>query len=127
MTNATTTAPAAVAEVITNLTYYNPVRVENETVPLPPQAIQFQSSDPIFAQFTQLLGQCVDFVNAMNLKGGYGAVLMSELQQLDTCNSLINQGVNQFCTFGAAAMDMTKCNIAKEMTLGYGVVSSLLA
>ena len=114
--NSTNTTANATA-IITELTYYHPTLKKNEIIPLPAPAIQFQSSDPTFAKLTQLLSQCVDFANAMNLKGGEGAMIFSETQQLDTCTSLINQGVDSFCSF--EALDVLKCNAAKEMTLPY--------
>jgi hypothetical protein len=112
-TNATANATA----IITELNYYHPNMGRNETVPLPAQAIQFQSSDSSFARLVQLLSQCVDFINAMNLKGGSGSMILSETVQLETCTSLINQGVNSFCSF--EALDVLKCNAAKEMILPY--------
>ncbi len=112
-TNATANATA----IITELNYYHPNMGRNETIPLPAQAIQFQSSDPTFARLVQLQSQCVDFINAMNLKGGSGSMILSERVQLETCTNLINQGVNSFCSF--EALDVLKCNAAKEMALPY--------
>lgn len=44
-------------------------------------------------------------------------MILSETAQLETCTSLINQGVNSFCSF--EALDVLKYNAAKEMTLPY--------
>jgi hypothetical protein len=92
-TNNTTTAATAPTptRIITQL-----IGVRGEAIPLHAENIQFQQEDPLFAKLVQIINDCMNFVVAQHQEG--------HIDQLDNnrkflCDSVISQGVEQFCGF----------------------------
>jgi hypothetical protein len=126
-TNATTTAatnataqvtappPSTAATAPTTAVITQLIGVRGEVIPLSAQNIQFQQQDPIFAKLVQVINDCMNFVVAQDQEG--------RIDQLDNnrkflCDSVISQGVEQFCGY-SATLDILKCDEANQMNLHY--------
>src|SRR5215203_4259311 len=89
--NATTATAPTPTRIITQL-----IGVRGEAIPLHAENIQFQQEDPLFAKLVQIINDCMNFVVAQHQEG--------HIDQLDNnrkflCDSVISQGVEQFCGF----------------------------
>ena len=113
VTNATAvTAPTPT--IITQL-----IGVRGEVIPLHAENIQFQQEDPLFAKLVQVINDCMNFVVAQYQEG--------HIDQLDnnrkfSCDSVISQGVEQFCGFSPSS-DVLECAEANQMHLYYMVTA----
>ncbi len=128
-TNATslnaTTTNATTTQIITNLTYFSRGGQAPYTVQFSPEVIQFQQTDSTFAKLVQLTKDCIDLTNEIISRPVEGfTVHLPELNQKSTCDTMITQGVEQFCTFESS--DVAKCNAAKEVTDFYMIASSVV-
>ncbi len=114
-TNATAvTAPTPTTIIITQL-----IGVRGEVIPLHAENIQFQQEDPLFAKLVQVINDCMNFVVAQYQEG--------HIDQLDnnrkfSCDSVISQGVEQFCGFSPSS-DVLECAEANQMHLYYMVTA----
>lgn len=114
-TNATAvTAPTPTTIIITQL-----IGVRGEVIPLHAENIQFQQEDPLFAKLVQVINDCMNFVVAQYQEG--------HIDQLDnnrkfSCDSVISQGVEQFCGFSPSS-DILECAEANQMHLYYMVTA----
>jgi hypothetical protein len=106
--------------VITELELYGGSNATaNVTIPLSPNATQYQQSDPIFAKLVQLVRDCMNFTNEIIARPGAGKSMnLTDDNKKETCDSLITQGVDQFCQFGEN-INVAKCNEAREVTEFY--------
>jgi hypothetical protein len=108
------TAPAPTSTIITQL-----IGVRGEVIPLHSENIQFQQEDPLFAKLVQVINDCINFVVAQYQEG--------HIDQLDnnrksSCDSVISQGVEQFCGFSPSS-DILECAEANQMHLYYMVAA----
>jgi hypothetical protein len=108
------TAPAPTSTIITQL-----IGVRGEVIPLHAENIQFQQEDPLFAKLVQVINDCMNFVVAQYQEG--------HIDQLDnnrksSCDSVISQGVEQFCGFSPSS-DILECAEANQMHLYYMVAA----
>jgi hypothetical protein len=108
------TAPAPTSTIITQL-----IGVRGEVIPLHSENIQFQQEDPLFAKLVQVINDCMNFVVAQYQEG--------HIDQLDnnrksSCDSVISQGVEQFCGFSPSS-DVLECAEANQMHLYYMVAA----
>ena len=120
-TNATTTtnttAPPPLTPTATIITQL--IGVRGEVIPLHAENIQFQQEDPLFAKLVQVINDCMNFVVAQDQEG--------HIDQLDnnrkfSCDSVISQGVEQFCGFSPKA-DILECAEANQMHLYYMITA----
>ena len=144
-TNATTpTTPVANATaggVITNLTWYenlapfdpsNPLgnrQYGERVIPLSPENIQYQQTDPAFAKLAHTTNDCINHMGEMNKKtetnpnymGGGGSLeFVEDIQRQDFCTDIVNQGLTQICEpEDFATFDIAKCEEARTMTEEY--------
>ncbi|HWS19982.1 MAG TPA: hypothetical protein VN239_04790 [Nitrososphaera sp.] len=110
----TTAATAPTPTIITQL-----LGVRGEVIPLHAENIQFQQEDPLFAKLVQVINDCMNFVVAQDQEG--------DIDQLDnnrkfSCDSVISQGVEQFCGFSPTS-DVLECAEANQMHLIYMVTA----
>ncbi len=107
-------------QVITELELYGgPNATANLTIPLSPDATQYQQSDPIFAKLVQLVRDCMNFTNEILARPGIGKSMnLTDDNKKETCDRLITQGMDQFCQFGEN-VDVAKCIEVKEVTEFY--------
>jgi len=113
-TTATTAAPTLPTTIITQL-----IGVRDEVIPLHAENIQFQQEDPLFAKLVQVINDCMNFVVVQYQEG--------HIDQLDnnrkfSCDSVISQGVEQFCGFSPRA-DVLECAEANQMQLYYMITA----
>jgi len=114
-TNTTTAVTAApTPTIITQL-----IGVRGEVISLHSENIQFQQEDPLFAKLVQVINDCMNFVVAQYQEG--------HIDQLDnnrkfSCDSVISQGVEQFCGFSPKS-DVLECAEANQMQLYYMVTA----
>jgi hypothetical protein len=113
-TNATAVTAPTPTRIITQL-----IGVRGEAIPLHAENIQFQQEDPIFAKLVQVINDCMNFVVAQYQEG--------HIDQLDnnrkfSCDSVISQGVEQFCGFSPTS-DVLECAEANQMHLYYMVTA----
>jgi hypothetical protein len=127
-TNATTTTG-----IITNLTWF-----DGQVDQLSPENIQYQHTDPAFANLAQTTADCLNDLNKISAKveanpqfseapGSATAYTPGDIQGQDQCTDVINQGVAQFCeSTDSATFDSQKCQEARIMTEDYvGVAEAL--
>jgi hypothetical protein len=127
-TNATTTTG-----IITNLTWF-----DGQVDQLSPENIQYQHTDPAFANLAQTTADCLNDLNKISAKveanpqfseapGSATAYTPGDIQGQDQCTDGINQGVAQFCeSTDSATFDSQKCQEARIMTEDYvGVAEAL--
>lgn len=113
-TNTTAVTAAPTPTIITQL-----IGVRGEVIPLHSENIQFQQEDPLFAKLVQVINDCMNFVVAQYQEG--------HIDQLDnnrkfSCDSVISQGVEQFCGFSPSS-DVLECAEANQMHLYYMVTA----
>jgi hypothetical protein len=113
-TNATAVTAPTPTIIITQL-----IGVRGEVIPLHAENIQFQQEDPLFAKLVQVINDCMNFVVAQYQEG--------HIDQLDnnrkfSCDSVISQGVEQFCGFSPSS-DVLECAEANQMHLYYMVTA----
>ena len=113
-TNATAATAPTPTIIITQL-----IGVRGEVIPLHAENIQFQQEDPLFAKLVQVINDCMNFVVAQYQEG--------HIDQLDnnrkfSCDSVISQGVEQFCGFSPTS-DVLECAEANQMHLYYMVTA----
>ena len=120
-TNATTTTG-----IITNLTWF-----DGQVDQLSPENIQYQHTDPAFANLAQTTADCLNDLNKISAKveanpqfseapGSATAYTPGDIQGQDQCTDVINQGVAQFCeSTDSATLDSQKCQEAEIMTDDY--------
>ena len=116
-TTNTTTAPPPLTPTATIITEL--IGVRGEVIPLHAENIQFQQEDPLFAKLVQVINDCMNFVVAQDQEG--------HIDQLDnnrkfSCDSVISQGVEQFCGFSPKA-DILECAEANQMHLYYMITA----
>jgi len=129
-TNATTTTTGI---IVTNLTWFDG-RVDL----LSPQNIQYQYTDPAFANIAQTTSDCLNDLNQIYARveanpqfreapGSATAFTPGDIQTQDQCTDVINQGVAQFCeSTDSATFDSQKCQEARLMTDDYVVIAEAL-
>src|SRR5215208_7542502 len=110
----TTAVTAPTPTIITQL-----IGVRGEAIPLHSENIQFQQEDLLFAKLVQIINDCMNFVVAQHQEG--------HIDQLDnnrkfSCDSLISQGVEQFCGFSPRS-DILECAEANQMHLYYMITA----
>ena len=114
---ANVTAPQSLTPTATIITQL--IGVRGEVIPLHAENIQFQQEDPLFAKLVQVINDCMNFVVAQDQEG--------HIDQLDnnrkfSCDSVISQGVEQFCGFSPKA-DVLECAEANQMHLYYMITA----
>lgn len=111
-------------QIITEFYYVGDNGNHPEVIPLSPEAIQYQKTDPVFAQLARLVNQCIDFTNQVELKrGGHIPMAANDINDnhKSSCDALITQGVSQLCSF--AVSDVVECSAAQNMQLIYTLAS----
>lgn len=123
---AVTNATATTGTIITNLTWF-----DGQVDQLSPENIQYQHTDPAFANLAQTTADCLNDLNKIYAKveanpqfsespGSATAYTPGDIQGQDQCTDVINQGVAQFCeSTDSATFDSQKCQEARLMTDDY--------
>ena len=98
---------------------------------LSPENIQYQHTDPAFANLAQTTADCLNDLNKISAKveanpqfseapGSATAYTPGDIQGQDQCTDVINQGVAQFCeSTDSATFDSQKCEEARITTEDY--------
>src|SRR5918994_6770915 len=125
-TNATATNATTTTGIITNLTWF-----DGQVDQLSPENIEYQHTDPAFANLAQTTADCLNDLNKISAKveanpqfseapGSATAYTPGDIQGQDQCTDVINQGVAQFCeSTDSATLDSQKCQEAEIMTDDY--------
>lgn len=116
---------AANSTVVTCLTFSDLSGTNPTYQHFTPEVIQFQQTDPTFARYVQLVRDCTNLTNQINSRPPDAPVgqTMVDDQQIQICNTMINQAIDQFCSF--TAMNIAKCNASKEVINLYQIMSGV--
>jgi hypothetical protein len=135
-TNATTSTNATTTtRIITNLTWFGGTiagdasgPVDEVVVPLSPQNIEYQRTDPAFAKLAQVTSDCLNQYNEiLKRPGGEAAWTAEDINGQDLCTDVIRQGIAQFCeSTDFATFDMQKCEEARNMSEQYVEVAEII-
>lgn len=121
--NATTnaTASGAASAIITEIP-----NLTGEAQPLSAEVIQYQQQDQTFAKLVQLVSDCTILANEIATRPGSGKSMnLTDINKKGTCDTLIEQVVEQFCQFGEN-LDVAKCNAAREVGRSYLLLSEVI-